>query len=358
MYMPMNKTNKLANNEQGFASIVIALILIVVLSLLTVGFAQLARREQQNALSKQLATQAYYAAETGINDAIKAIPTIQADPLASPNTCVSAADLPNQIIGPVNNGVLYTCVLVNLTPLDLVKDPMSPDTGWTTTFSTAVVPGGAGSGILDSVSVNWSSLASKPPRPAGTPGFTPSTGGGSWNSPAVLQLSITPLAASQTSRNDLTNNTFTAYLYPSVSGSGTVTYALASSAGNAQIISANHCSSGTCSVTVSGLSASPGSAANEQYLVHIYDYYDTSSVAITGATDTSGGKLDFTNSQAQIDSTGKAKDVLKRIQAAVPLNTPTTLSNYATEAQNICKRFSTYPQSTTWDALDPSCALN
>ena len=56
-------------NEEGFASIVIALILIIVLSLLTIGFAQLARREQQTALSKQLANQAQYAAESGINDA-------------------------------------------------------------------------------------------------------------------------------------------------------------------------------------------------------------------------------------------------------------------------------------------------
>src|SRR5580658_8830161 len=65
----MHKRNKIATDEKGFASIVIALILIIVLALLTVAFAQLARREQADALDKQLAVQANYAAETGINDA-------------------------------------------------------------------------------------------------------------------------------------------------------------------------------------------------------------------------------------------------------------------------------------------------
>ena len=60
-------------DEHGFASIVIALILIIVLALFTIGFAQLARREQQTALDSQKATQAQYAAESGINNAYKDI---------------------------------------------------------------------------------------------------------------------------------------------------------------------------------------------------------------------------------------------------------------------------------------------
>src|SRR5665213_2637815 len=73
MGMPSKRKPNLHRNQQGFASIVIALILIIVLALLTVGFAQLARREQQTALDKQKAVQANYAAESGINAAYQDI---------------------------------------------------------------------------------------------------------------------------------------------------------------------------------------------------------------------------------------------------------------------------------------------
>ena len=59
--------------DGGFASIVVSLILVLVFSLITLGFAQIARREQQNALNQQLGTKASYAAESGINQIIKKI---------------------------------------------------------------------------------------------------------------------------------------------------------------------------------------------------------------------------------------------------------------------------------------------
>src|SRR4051794_12557602 len=78
--------------EDGFASIVIALVMITVLALITVSFAQLARREQQSALSKQLASQANYAVESGINDLKNKIPQM----LTLENSTLSAG-LPSKI---------------------------------------------------------------------------------------------------------------------------------------------------------------------------------------------------------------------------------------------------------------------
>jgi Tfp pilus assembly protein PilX len=70
MNIPRKRIN--IDNESGFASLVVASVLIVVLSLMTVGFAQLMRSNQTSALNKQLSDQAYYAAESGINDAAQA----------------------------------------------------------------------------------------------------------------------------------------------------------------------------------------------------------------------------------------------------------------------------------------------
>lgn len=370
MYMLMRKINNLQRDQAGFASIVIALVLILVLALLTVGFAELARREQQNALDKQLAAQAYYAAESGVNDISQVVLNAIANPatatpnLASlvPNTATPAGPLdPNKCIEnqvttdpqlsslPSNNissanGVSYSCVLLNLDPPSLVKTPLSANTAWTTTFATT------GGGALEGLTINWSSIAGKPAAATAGGTFTPLA---NWNAPAVLQVSITPLGGIL-NRQSLINNTYTAYLYPRCDGPASAPY----TAQQATVVDAK-CNSGTYSVAISNLSGTPG----ESYAISILDYYDASTVSITNATDGTG-PLDFSNSQALIDATGQAKNVLKRIQVHVPLQQPGVTPNYTVEAQNICKRFDTAPViagsnpgGTNFDGLDPSCDL-
>jgi hypothetical protein len=376
MYMHMRKINNLQRDQAGFASIVIALILIIVLALLTVGFAELARREQQNALDKQLASQAYYAAESGVNDITQAVqqaikipggtlttPTLNSltsitntpPGLLDPNQCLELqkpptgantelTKLPSNKID-LAHGVSYSCTLLNLTPPSLVKSPVSAHTAWTTTFSTTGTAG------LYSLQVNWTSLAGKSAsgRPVGV--FTPVSG---WNAAAVLQVSITPL--DDLSRQGLISNTFTAYLYPKCTGTG-ATY----TPSQAIIVGANSCSSGTYSTTINGLNGTP----NESYAINILDYYDDSSISVTNAQAVGGGgQLDFSNSQALIDVTGQAKNVLKRIQVHAPLKQPSPIPTETVEAQNICKRFNTAPivpltnpNGTVFDGLDLSCTL-
>jgi Tfp pilus assembly protein PilX len=355
MYMDtMNKPQTLTQNDDGFASLVIALILIVVLSLLTIGFAQLARTEQQNALNKQLANQAYYAAESGVNDAIQALPAIEsASPAVNPDQCLSSSILPNSTLNS-NTDVSYSCVLVNLNPLSLVKDPLSADSGWSTVFSTMNPPGTTGgSNVLASLTVNWSSTDNQTALPSSA--ITPLPPDSSWTYPAVIQFSITPVPSGTLNRATLESSTFTAYLYPSTSGTGSVQYVTSSP--NSPIVTASNCSSGTCSVTITNIDQ-PGNTSGEFYLIHLFDYYDSSDVAVTNATDSNGKSLEFTESQAQIDSTGKAIQAVKRIQVVWPLNSTLNLPNNAIEAQNACKRFSVYPDYVLWDGLDPSCTLN
>lgn len=380
MYMSMRKINNLQRDQSGFASIVIALVLIIVLALLTVGFAELARREQQSALDKQLASQAYYAAESGVNDMSQAIlnafnvpgakpdvnslsPTSATGPgKLDPNQCLESqtgtdpqlANLPDNRIDPTH-GVSYSCVLLNLQPPALVKTPLSANTAWTTTFATD------GGGILDSFTVNWGSLSGKLARGGSSGVFTPV---GTWNAAAVLQVSITPLK--DLSRQGLIDNTFTTYLYPQCSGGNTATYHSQLVSQQVPIVNGNgtKCSTGSYSVTINGLKV-PTSNTGEFYAINILDYYDDSGVSISDARAFGSGKqLDFTNAQATIDVTGQAKNVLKRIQVHMPLKQPGTIPTETVEAQNICKRFDTAPivpssnpNGTSFDGLDPSCTL-
>jgi hypothetical protein len=340
----MNNSNKqsVRQDERGFASIVIALVLITVLSLLTIAFAQLARREQRNALDKQLAIQAYYAAESGVNDAIKALPTIAAaSPRPDPNQCLPASYLPNNGVLNSTYGVSYSCVLVDMQLPNILFSGVGPEAARNSTFTL--------NGNLNRLTVSWSSgdgvntfctlscgqFSKASPAP------------GNWRWPAVVQFTLTPLpgfaGSTTTDRNNLINNSFSVYLFPSTNG-GSVTF---DTSKQGQIIGGNCSNSGDfqCNVTINGIPAS-----SNGYLVHAVNYYDKSTISINNARDASNVQLDFTDGQAQIDATGKAKTVLKRIQVRVPLTPVGETPPYGLEGQSICKRFGTYSGSDTASA--------
>jgi Tfp pilus assembly protein PilX len=334
------------NNEQGFASIVITLIIIIVLALLTVGFAQLARREQQSALTKQLSSQAFFAAESGINDVIKALPTLLLANAVTPiskDQCLSSTYLPRENLN-VGTGVSYSCVLLNLQPPSLVYSEVGSASSRNTTFSTT--------NPINSIKVNWSSATNKTTfRPNLASGFSPNTPA-NWNSPAVVQVSLTPLGNGLLGRAALTSNTFTAYLYPTTGG-GNVTYNPTGS-GQGPIVAGN-CDTTTfvCGVTINGV---PGGAGH-YYLLRLVNYYDTSNISVNEAKNTvTGATYNFVNGQAQIDSTGRARTVLKRLQVRVSLTgnsssgagTSVNLPDTTIEASNICKRPETEPTVTNY----------
>src|ERR1019366_6721948 len=113
-------------NEQGFASLIIAITLVIVLSLLTVGFAQLMRNEQNQVTNRQLNSQAYYAAESGINDAARALNAgyVQDKKYCGPSTdnpatVPGAKYLKDQKINGSSTSTEWTCLLINPAPTSL-----------------------------------------------------------------------------------------------------------------------------------------------------------------------------------------------------------------------------------------------
>jgi Tfp pilus assembly protein PilX len=336
----MFKEVKTAKNEQGFASVVVALTLIIVLALLTVAFAQLARREQQNALDKQLAIQAYYAAETGVNDIVDHLKDFPYGTNA--NQCLDNSTLDTKIgvtsagqhAKDVNNntGVSYSCVLLDKKPFDLKIDDISPDQGQYSTFTA--------SGVIKSMTIEWTSgdgVGTFVANQASTK-FQPKA---NWSYPAVVQFTLTPI--NNLTRSNLINNSYTAYLYPESktgpSPGPSVNYAPANSG---QIVSGK-CdinNAYNCSVTINNLD----SLGSSKFLFHLVTYYDAKTNIRVTATDVNSNPVTVLD-QASIDVTGKARNVVKRIQVRVRTN-PTNgqaqptpiLPDYALEAQNICKR--------------------
>jgi hypothetical protein len=415
--MTMKKIQSIKTEEYGFASLVVAFILILVMSLLTVGFAQVARHEQQNALNKQLANQAYYAAETGVNEIKAQLVALQAAAgpgptyrapydgsacLGSPYIPDSSGSNPSSSVIDSSSDVTYSCAFVNFKTSTLIPPTTPPQSSANFIFNST--------GALNQLTFSWGSKDnSNTPRTAG--GFPTQAQWASGKSPSVIQFSITPIGTGGTlTRNNLISNTFTAYFYPSngsvidpengsaVPGVGSVNYVAPDGdtgtcqvgvppAGdcddattNAPIIDATYTHANDpypYSVIIKNLPA----ATNNTWLVHYVTFYDDTQACldaalVVGCNNTSS--VDLTNSEVDIDVTAKAKDVVRRIQEVVPLPTSSavdttqngisTLPTFSVDSgAATCKQFATYPSApgagtvaaTNYNASNasPSCSL-
>jgi hypothetical protein len=343
-YRGQVKQMKRQLNERGFASIVVALVLILVLALITIGFAQLARREQKNALNRQLSDAAFYAAESGLNDAKKNLANITSIPGFNNKDCLNAMPSASAYFKSdidQATGASYTCVRVDTEPPTLFWNNVEPNTGRHISFSVDDPNG------LQSLTVSWS-RESTPSIPRSDGKLDTLANWKAAHHPAVLQVSITPLA-STFNRQDLIDKTFTTYLYPSAGGAGSGTahytaYATDPSQ-SAQITRAKDCDSDPSTfspcVVIDNLPA--GSAT---YAVHIVNYYDKSTITIGNGIGQNGLKQHFKDGQAAIDATGRARYVLKRIQTRAPIQQDDTDAKDAIEGQSICKRIIAYPASS------------
>lgn len=347
----MKKRSNIRENQSGFASVVIALVLIVVLALLTVAFAQLARREQQNALNKQLSNQAYYAAESGINDAYKTVQNWSKtntfpSPLPDKDTCLgtgvnSTISLGTSNVIDATTGVSYSCVLLDLNPPNISFNSVNSDSDRTANFGTT--------GAINSLTIYWGSADNQnTPRPANNTDFLTLAQWTAGKYPPVLEVQFTAINSATFTRQDLKNNTFSLFLYPS-SGGGSVNF----TPGNIPIVAAGDCTvpasgnSYPCKVTINQINGS----ANSKYLIHIVNHYDQANISIANATAGNGGngaKSNFTG-RAIIDVTGKARNVLKRLQVSVPLEASAEMPPGALTGQSICKRLVIEPGAGSYD---------
>lgn len=322
--------------EAGLVSIMVTLILMIVISLIVLGFAQISRRNQREALDRHLSTQAFYAAETGVNDArdlIKAavlagqsVPAKDDCTNGSGATAAFYAGLTPDLDGGAAEEAEYTCVMVNPTPNTLLYGDVGP--------TSIVVPLISASGAnISRITMTWQTKDDTTTPTTGCPTTTNNvfSGTGSWNCGyGVMRTDLVPTNGNFDAAT-LQNRTMTSFLVPfRVGGVSTFAYA-AGSANNRRGVA---CNNTNCTLSITGLSVN-------QYYLRISSLYKNVSLQIT-AFDASNNPLALQGAQAIIDSTGKAQDVLRRIQVHVPLTPSSTnrLSDYALQStDSICKRF-------------------
>lgn len=345
-------TNKKQNNEDGFAAIIVAMIIMAIIVLITIGFVRIVGREQRAALDRQLSTQAFYAAETAVNDA--------AELLANNNLQEKVDCEVREIDGwapDLGNEVEYTCVLIDPSPTSLEYDSINQDSPKALLLKGVDSDGDPVS--IDSINVYWQSDP-YPESPTLTPGndFPTSIG----NAAPVLRVSLTRLDGSL-SRQNLIENTMTFFLRPTSDSVGTTSTSFTAGssevAGQGRVVPvecdlADDDSPRICAHQITNM----GVAGEDGYLMTVRSIYHNSSLFIDGQIDGSSDQLRFSEQQAIVDATGRANDVLRRIQVRLPLNNTYQWPGFAIEATSgICKPYSVYPNRGSNDG-DTICNID
>lgn len=350
---------KLLKNQKGLVSIVVTLIIMIIIGLIVLGFARLTRREQRQSLDRQLSTQAYYAAESAVNDTVKKLgqPGVVDMSLDYTTTCdefITSYALSPQIDGPTGSAS-YSCLFVDPSPTSLEYGNIDVN-------SSKVIPIAAkDGGSINSISISWqdkgggTTLTGCNSNAAVFPAELPSSSWWPNCDTGVMRVDLVPTAGSL-DRDALVNGSMTVYLYPSVYGPAPVSGSYASNTGfgNQGNIIRVRCETPPitnpkqCTFTVNGLGGT-------SYMMRVKSIYRSSAMTITAARGPS--TLELAGAQALVDSTGKASDVLRRIQVRVPISTfGSPFPEFAVQAvDTVCKRYEVAPPDYYFPDSDPNC---
>lgn len=304
-------------NQRGLVSIMVASVLMVIMSLITLGFTRIVQNEQRQSLDNQLSKQAFYAAESGINMAA----SIDGFPGDGKDECdVEDTDYPELnggIITPGVEDVVFTCILINPTPEDLVfgNDSIIPNKSKVVPIKTDSYP--------SEITFQWkgsSSVSIGEADCSDVANLDFDVDDATWGKTGLLKLDLVGIpSASPFNRNSLLSSQFSAILYPCESGGkSSVTYNFGTGASNVGKIIPVTCdtTSGVdypCQLTITSVIG-----LQKEFYARFNSIYSEINVRIT-AVDASNKQVAFSNAQAVVDSTGRANDVFHRLQARIPL---------------------------------------
>lgn len=381
----MKSMSRLGKNEQGMVSILVTLIMIIVITLIVLGFSQITRNNQRQALDNQLSTQAYYAAESGVNAAVNYLtdPVHVGTGFNTVGNCstfintLTTSGLSNTL--DTNTNTKYTCLMVNTQPPDLELSPL------TQASSSILHLANTDGEPFTALNFKWQ-MQSSPNFPASTCNGSGPSGGSlptytSWNCPfGLLRLDLVDTSSAHLDSNDLQNSKYNTsfYLVPSYRSGSPFTQTQnvkwppatqpvdPTAPANPACNSAND----NCPVQIVPVKCTSGVNANCSLTLNIAsgstDYYarlsmmyqDSSQLVIRGGDLThplnliTGQGVHFSTGQALIDSTGQSEDELRRVQVRIPLAaTSGSIPAYGLQStDSICKQLSDGPSISTQDS--------
>jgi len=366
----MNTKNR---KEYGAVSLFIVIFTMLLLTVITMSFIRIMLTDQRQATAADLSQSAYDSAQSGVEDAKRALLYYQSECAASAAKCADALALMNStacnaalsgVVGDVSGKEVlvqqslgdsalqqaYTCVKIALQTDDYI--------GTLNQDASKLIPL-VGASSFDTVRLEWFSAKDIQGQTVNLPGLSPEApllSQSSWtsaampNRPSLMRAQLMQFGSNGFSLSDFDGGTNTAgssnantlFLYPS-----TVVDMTKSFAANARKAATSptqiHCNSSlgaggyACSVNIT--LPAPINGGNRSAYLRLSALYKKTNYRVTllsGATP-----VQFNGVQPQIDSTGRANDLFRRVQSRVELVDSTfPYPDAAVETTgNLCKNF-------------------
>ena len=370
----MNTKMTHAHRQDGAVSLFVVIFAALLMSVVTVSFIQLMVKDQQQATATDLSQSAYDSAQAGVEDAKRLLLAVQACGESSDaqcqryrqavvdQKCSTLSDA--QLVGSDGGETLiqqdandtaldqaYTCVKVELNT-DNYARPLQRN-------KTLIVPL-VSEGEFDQVEISW---------------FTAEDAGGNniaLNGAGIVGLPLSPVSKDYWPRNmpallrtqliqtgesfqyddfddttDNKSNANTLFLYPSSVAAKTGDFLLNARRSPVTAPTPAHCEANlassklyACSMTLTLPPPKNGSTANRGAYLRLSALYNDTRFQLRLRKTGEPGYINFKGVQPKVDSTGRANDLFRRVEARVELTGSMPYPEAAVDIEgNLCKNF-------------------
>lgn len=346
-------------NLRGAVSLFVVIFATLLITVITVSFIRIMVTGQQEATSSDLSQSAYDSAQSGVEDAKRAIMNYKKSCVGSNSSaCQSiSSDVCNKAVinlagvtessdGKIavgdNADQYYTCVKIAMDTDDYE--------GFLARNSSKLIPL-VGDGKFDAVQIDWYTSAD---LGSGTRLSVPNTNyslfsGWTLATPAVMRSQFIQFDNTNFKLSDFDkgSSSSTAFLYPTANSLNNAVLnqfrpALGGiSTTNARCVDPNTSANGySCTMRLSGIS-NEGSTGNSQTVfLRLSALYNSAHYRITLYNTSSNQQVKFNSVQPEIDSTGQASDLFRRVKARVELNSNFIYPEAAVDTtSDFCKNF-------------------
>lgn len=335
----MGYNKHMHKDQRGIISIITVMFLAIVLAITTTSFLRLMLRSNRQVVDSTLSSQAYYAAETGVEDAIQAIKDNAIIPASDVDCGATPVDGGDQ--SDLGNGTAYSCQLIDGMPT-LLNKTLKEYESWLVNIEGYDSSGATKTDVTE-IDIEWSQLPSDQPlvnsRGAGLPDLQPDA---SWKSnfwmPALRVQAMFAPKSGVLNRSNFTEHT--SFIVPKNGGvSDSIDTLIVNNSLKDALCSGSPV---ICRTTITV----PQDTTTLDTKLLIKSLYRGSDVKIT-LKDGSGDTLRAANAQARIDVTGRAGDVFRRIEVYVSTSDSMNSDFSLQSGEDICKLLTTRPGNTT-----------
>lgn len=377
---PFKQRNRSKRQQQGFVSLFTVIFFTLLITVITVGFVSIVLNEQQQSLNNDLRASALNAAESGIEDAKRAILYYNSLPAGSNKNALYSTLTSNQCdaltnstiaqgIGVSSNGAVtsqnnlsqyFTCLTVNLVSPNYLASSSADK-------SVFIPLNSQNNAAFDQLVVSWHLVSSsvgasgdgQPTKyVTSTTTLPPVAGSGSsWSSqgyPAYLRVQLYGYPSTGNfTRNDISDRSRSAFLVPGAVGTTSpISFDTADPLPhqfdtNKLPLQAIKCSgtppnvpSGTyaCTATLQLPSGANFASTANNYFLRVTPLYGSTHFSVTLKNSSSGNAISFSGVEPIVDVTGRAGNVFRRVQSRVVIGAATDLPEFEVEtAGDICK---------------------